>query len=111
MSPVMYELGFYIPEHNILHSNCRENLKSYLALTGWTLYRRSNVSPVMYELGFYIPEDAILHSRSCENLKSYEFLNVIGVNFILQRVKTVTKTTKMAGLTVQNPPFVSTGIF
>jgi hypothetical protein len=26
-----------IPEDAILHSRCRENLKSYIALTGWTL--------------------------------------------------------------------------
>jgi hypothetical protein len=26
-----------IPEDGILHSRCRENLKSYIALTGWTL--------------------------------------------------------------------------
>jgi hypothetical protein len=26
-----------IPEDAILHSDCRENLKSYIALTGWTL--------------------------------------------------------------------------
>jgi hypothetical protein len=26
-----------IPEDDILHSHCRENLKSYIALTGWTL--------------------------------------------------------------------------
>jgi hypothetical protein len=80
MSPVKYELDFYIPEHDILlrvkylhlpegqtgnawepskpmlnsfpslpcsvshyrplfslHSHRRENLKSYIALTGWTL--------------------------------------------------------------------------
>jgi hypothetical protein len=30
MSPVKYELGFYIPEDAILHSHCRENLKSYI---------------------------------------------------------------------------------
>jgi hypothetical protein len=70
VSPVKYELGFYIPEDEILHSHCRQNLKSYIALTGWTLYRRRNVSPVKYELGFYIPED-ILHSHRRENLKSY----------------------------------------
>jgi hypothetical protein len=29
MCPVKYELGFYIPEDDILHSHCRENLKSY----------------------------------------------------------------------------------
>jgi hypothetical protein len=27
VSPVKYELGFYIPEDDILHSHCRENLK------------------------------------------------------------------------------------
>jgi hypothetical protein len=26
-----------ILEDSILHSHCRENLKSYIALTGWTL--------------------------------------------------------------------------
>jgi hypothetical protein len=29
VSPVKYEKGFYIPEDTILHSHCRENLKSY----------------------------------------------------------------------------------
>jgi hypothetical protein len=37
MFPVRYELGFCIPEDDILHSHRRENLKSYIALTGWTL--------------------------------------------------------------------------
>jgi hypothetical protein len=71
VSPVRYELGFYIPEDDILHSHCRENLASYIALTGWALQRRRNVSPVKYELGFYITEDDILHSDCRENLKSY----------------------------------------
>jgi hypothetical protein len=26
-----------IPEDSILHSHCRESLKSYIALTGWSL--------------------------------------------------------------------------
>jgi hypothetical protein len=30
MSPVRYELGFYISEDGILHSHDRENLKSYI---------------------------------------------------------------------------------
>jgi hypothetical protein len=68
---VRYELGFYIPEDDILHSQRRETHKFYSALTGRTLYWRRNVSPVRYELGFYIPEDDILHSHSRENLKSY----------------------------------------
>jgi hypothetical protein len=37
MSPVKYELGFYIPEDGILHTHRREYLKSCVALTGWTL--------------------------------------------------------------------------
>jgi hypothetical protein len=68
---VRYELGFYIPEDGIVHSHRRETLKSYIALTGWTLYWRSNLSPVRYELRFYIPEDGILQSHRPENLKSY----------------------------------------
>jgi hypothetical protein len=30
VSCVRYELGFYIPEDDILHSHRRENLKSYI---------------------------------------------------------------------------------
>jgi hypothetical protein len=60
-----------IPENAILHSHRRKNLKSYIALTGWTMQRRRNVSPVKYKLGFYIPENDILYSHRCENLKSY----------------------------------------
>jgi hypothetical protein len=59
------------PEDGILYSHRRENLKSYLELTGWVLQRRHNVFPVRYELGFYIREDGLLHSHRLENLKSY----------------------------------------
>jgi hypothetical protein len=38
--------------------------KSYIALTGWTLEQRSNVSPVKYGPGSFIPEYAILHSSA-----------------------------------------------
>jgi hypothetical protein len=37
MIPVRYELVFYVPEDGVLNSHRRENLKSYMALTGWTL--------------------------------------------------------------------------
>jgi hypothetical protein len=30
MSPVRYELGSYIAEDDVLHCQCRENLKSYI---------------------------------------------------------------------------------
>jgi hypothetical protein len=62
VSPVKNQLGFYIPDGDILHSHCPENLKSYIALTGWTLWRRHNVSSVKYEMGSYIQEDGILYS-------------------------------------------------
>jgi hypothetical protein len=29
VSPVNYEMGFYIPEDDILHSHCRGNFRSY----------------------------------------------------------------------------------
>jgi hypothetical protein len=37
VSPVKYELVFNIAEDDILHSHRRESLRSYIALTGWTL--------------------------------------------------------------------------
>jgi hypothetical protein len=52
-----------ITEDEIFHSHRREDLKSYIALTGWAQKRRRNVSPVKYELRFYIPEGDILHSH------------------------------------------------
>jgi hypothetical protein len=71
VSPVKYELGFYMPEDDILHSHRRGNFKFYIALTDWTLYRRCNVAPVRYEPDFYIPEEDVFHSHRRENLKSY----------------------------------------
>jgi hypothetical protein len=44
VSPVKYELSFYIPEDNILHSDRRENLKSYMN----SHYFTSFTSPVHY---------------------------------------------------------------
>jgi hypothetical protein len=53
---VRYELGFYIPEDGFLHSHRRENLKSYIVLTGWALWLRRNVSFVRYEPVFISPK-------------------------------------------------------
>jgi hypothetical protein len=71
VSPVRYELCFYIPEEDILHSPRRENFKFYIELSDWTLWQRRNMSSVKYELGFYIPEGDILHSHRRENFKFY----------------------------------------
>jgi hypothetical protein len=59
-----------ILEDGILLSHCRENLKSYIALTGWALQQRNNVYSEV-RTGFYIPEDDILHSHRRENLNYY----------------------------------------
>jgi hypothetical protein len=67
-------------EDAIIHNQNRENLKSYIALTGSDLWRRSNVSPVKYELEFYIPAVDILHSHRRENLKSYNVLLVTRIS-------------------------------
>jgi hypothetical protein len=39
VSPVRYELDFYIPEDGILYSQRCENLKSFASLIGWALKR------------------------------------------------------------------------
>jgi hypothetical protein len=80
---VRYELGFYIAEDGVFHSHRREHLESYIALIGWVLERRRNVSPVKYELEFYIPEDGILNSHRCENLKSYDLQAVPFFAFLM----------------------------
>jgi hypothetical protein len=64
----------HIPEDGILQSHRSENLKFYIALTGWAVLQRGNMSPLRYEPGFYIPEDDILHSNSRDHLKSYSIL-------------------------------------
>jgi hypothetical protein len=69
---VKYELGFYVPVDDILHSHRRGNVKSYIALTDWTLQRRRNVFHLRYELCFHISEGGILHSHRHENLKYYK---------------------------------------
>jgi hypothetical protein len=48
-------LVYDILEDGIIHSHRRENLKSYIALTGWALLRKPNVSPVKYDLVLYFP--------------------------------------------------------
>jgi hypothetical protein len=60
-----------IPEDGIVHSHRRENLKPYIALTGWAMYRIRKMSPVRYDLGVYTPDDGILHCHRREILESY----------------------------------------
>jgi hypothetical protein len=44
VSPVRYELDFYIPEDGILHSHRRENLKPYILIFMFLLTK--NLSPI-----------------------------------------------------------------
>jgi hypothetical protein len=46
VSPVKYELGFYIPEDDILHSHRREDIKTYI------LYEDSSVVMSQYDSSF-----------------------------------------------------------
>jgi hypothetical protein len=65
-----------ISEDGILYSHRRENLKSYIALTGLDSVAEKWYVSCEVRTGFYIPEDDILHSHRSENLKSYTALNV-----------------------------------
>jgi hypothetical protein len=67
MFSVRYELGFYIPEDDILRSHRRENLKFYIVLIGGAQYRRRNMFLLRYELDLYIPDDGIPHNYRREN--------------------------------------------
>jgi hypothetical protein len=49
VSPVKYELGFYIPEDDILHSHRRKNLKFYIKSSGTT-----RILDVIYRPVFYL---------------------------------------------------------
>jgi hypothetical protein len=75
-----------ILEDSILHSHHRENLKSYIALTGWGLQQKRNVFPVRYERDFYIAEDGILHSYRRENLKSHVAYNSFWLDIFRPRL-------------------------
>jgi hypothetical protein len=49
VSPVKYELGFYIPEDDIVHSHCHDNLTSYSmieVLTKLWVYLTIHTSPI-----------------------------------------------------------------
>jgi hypothetical protein len=52
-----------IAEDGFLHSHRREDLKSYIALTGWAVQRRRKMFPVRYELGCYIHKTTLFTVR------------------------------------------------
>jgi hypothetical protein len=52
MSPVRYELGFYIPEDDMLHSHGREDFKSYMYIINMGRYLRET-----FDLAWNIEHD------------------------------------------------------
>jgi hypothetical protein len=75
VSPVKYELGFYIPEDDIRHSHCRENLKSYTTNPVFRFcFLEKKVYPVMGTCTINITGMSVLiaHSDSlCDYLQLY----------------------------------------
>jgi hypothetical protein len=66
VSPVKYEVGFYIPEDDILHSHRRENLKSYIGNSlfvgsGSIKKRTAPLPPGSYNMYGTLPNS---HSRT-----------------------------------------------
>jgi hypothetical protein len=71
VSPAKYELGFYIPEVDILHSHRRESLKSYIALKGLGFVAETECVSCEVRAGALYPKVDILHSQLRDNIKSY----------------------------------------
>jgi hypothetical protein len=77
MFPMRYELSFYIPEDDILHSLRREKLKSYIVLIDWAIYRRCNVFPVRYELGIISQKTALFIVTGVKTSDLTQFLHIL----------------------------------
>jgi hypothetical protein len=63
MSPVKYEIGFYIPESDILHSHRREKLKSYIGLS--TVFCATVTAVPVTVCGFEALKLALLLQQTC----------------------------------------------
>jgi hypothetical protein len=53
VSPVKYELGFYIPEDGILHSHRHDNLKSYTSFDFYFSMYKSHSNGAVYTTSIY----------------------------------------------------------
>jgi uncharacterized protein (DUF2461 family) len=60
VSPVRYKLGFYIPADAILHSDCREHLKSYILYLMFIFWK------CMVQVSVWRPyADLLIEARHC----------------------------------------------
>jgi hypothetical protein len=67
----------------IIHSHCRGNLKSYIALTSFPLEWRSYVCPVKYELNFVSQETAFFIILALKVSNCKVLFTVINQNYSL----------------------------
>jgi hypothetical protein len=68
---VWYELGFYIPGDGILHCHRREQLRSYLVLTGW-VYSGEVICLLRSTNWTFISQKTAFFSHRREILKFYK---------------------------------------
>jgi hypothetical protein len=87
VSPVSYELGFYIPEDDILHSHRRESLKSYTVKSSSTSrYTRENC-----DLQLVTVTITVFHGRAHAFASPKSFRsNLLSLGWILLRFWTYT---------------------
>jgi hypothetical protein len=83
VSPVKYELGVYIPEDDILHSHCRENLKFSIGLVSGDRHYLPrppppppprNRAPVIYLADRHFPDCPVLLQIAKGRLKARYFV-------------------------------------
>jgi hypothetical protein len=91
MSPVRYKLGFYIPQDDILHSHCREKLKSR---------NQHDPDSQIYKTAWrHIPEDCTIdirswiHELSSRYRPSCSAIQCLDVTWLLLSASTIPSST------------------
>jgi hypothetical protein len=66
VSPVRYELRFYIPEDGIFHSHCREYFKSYIQFYSFgfeCIQTSTAVASILYQLSQHPQKQEMLYDE------------------------------------------------
>jgi hypothetical protein len=79
VSPVRYELGFYILEDDILHSHRRKDLKSYITVTGRTLFFLNMLFPLQLGTKSW-PIGLVRTDEDCSSPMLHSRCDVLGVS-------------------------------